>query len=218
MKSLFGAIFLSACVTAQAQLSWEKTEIELHPKPLDETAVANFKYENKGNKTIKITSVKSSCGCTVASLKKEEVAPGETGEVTATFKIGGRTGVQQKAITVTTDDPAQPLVNLLLKAVIPVALEVQPTFVFWENNEAPKPKTIKVKVGKDVTITKLDVTSSAPEFTTKVDKDSPTEFTITVTPKQTGQMANSTLTIKPDFPQTFYATARITGPAPVTAR
>ena len=94
--------------------------------------MAKFKYENKTQKPIKITSVKSSCGCTVASLEKEEVAPGEKGEVTATFKIGGRTGMQQKSITVTTDDASQPVVNLLLKAMIAVPLEIQPSFVYWE--------------------------------------------------------------------------------------
>jgi len=214
-KAILGAVFLGALASAQAQLKWEQMEIELHPKATDAEGVANFKYENKGTKPVKITSVKSSCGCTVAASQKDQVAPGEKGEVTANFKFGGRTGMQQKAITVTTDDPDQPVINLMLKAVIPVALEIKPNFVFWENGEAPKPKTINLKAGKDITITKLDVTSSGPEFTTKVDKGSaPGEFQLTVTPKDTSQMLNATLTIKPDFPQTFYATARVTPPAP----
>ena len=214
-KAILGAVFLSALSSAQAQLTWEKMEIELHPKATDTEASANFKYANKGTKPIKITSVKSSCGCTVAASQKDEIAPGEKGEVTANFKFGGRTGLQQKAITVTTDDPAQPTINLMLKANIPLALEIKPNFVYWENGEAPKPKTINVKAGKDVTVTKLDVTSSGPEFTTKVDKGSaPGEFKVQVTPKDTSVMQNATLTIKPDFPQTFYATARVTPPTP----
>jgi len=214
-KAIFSALFLGALSSVQAQLSFEQTEIEVHPKATDAAALASFKYQNKGTKPIKITSVKSSCGCTVAASQKDEVAPGEKGEVTANFNIGGRTGLQQKAITVTTDDPAQPTINLMLKADIPVSLEIKPNFVYWENGEAPKPKTITVKAGKDVTVTKLDVTSSAPEFTTKVDKGSaPGEFNIQVTPKDTSAMQNATLTIKPDFPQTFYATARVTPPTP----
>ncbi len=213
-KAILGAVFLGALSSAQAQLSFEKTEMEFHPKATDAEVIANFKYENKGKKPIKITSVKSSCGCTVASSKQDEVKPGETGEVTANFKIGGRTGLQQKAITVTTDDPDQPTINLMLKADIPVALEIQPNFVFWENGEAPNPKTITVKQGKDVKLTTLDVTSSGPEFTTKVDKGSaPGEFKVTVTPKDTKQMLNATLTFKPDFPGVFYATARVIPPA-----
>jgi hypothetical protein len=214
-KAILGAVFLGTLASAQAQLSFEQMEIELHPKATDAEAIANFKYENKGTKPIKITSVKSSCGCTVAASQKDQVAPGEKGEVTANFKIGGRTGLQQKAVTVTTDDPNQPTINLMLKAVIPVALEIQPNFVYWESGEAPKPKAINVKAGKDVTVTTLEVTSSGPEFTTKVDKGSaPGEFKVLVTPRDTKEMLNATLTIKPDFPQVFYATARVTPPAP----
>lgn len=212
MTALFGAIFFGLVTAAQAQLAWEKTEIELKPKPGDEEAVAQFKYENKGSTPIKITSVKSSCGCTVPALKKDTVAPGESGELTATFKIGGRTGQQMKTVTVTTDDPAQPMTNLVLKANIVQALTVQPTFVFWESGEALKPKTITVKAGADVTLTKVDVTSSIPDFTTKVEKGAAAgEFVIYVSPKDTSKPLAAVLTIKSDAPgQTVYANARVT--------
>ena len=214
IKAFCGAVFLGALASAQAQLTWEKTEIELHPKAGDAEAVAQFKYENKTAKPINIKNVRSSCGCTVASLKKNDVAPGEKGEVTATFKIGGRTGVQQKTVTVETDDATQPVTNLLLKAVIPESVLIQPTFVFWENGEAPKPKKITVTAGNEVKMTKLDAISSSPDFTTKVDPGSkPGEFVITVTPLDTKKVVSATVTIKPDMPQVFYATARVTAPA-----
>src|SRR3954451_13453072 len=75
-KATLAAIFLSAFSTAQAQLAFEQSEIELHPKATDQEAIAIFKFENKGTKPVKITSVKSSCGCTVASSKQDELAPG----------------------------------------------------------------------------------------------------------------------------------------------
>ncbi len=213
-KIFFCAAFLGNVSLAQAQLTWEKTEIDLHPKRGEAEVVANFKYENKTDKTITIKNVRSSCGCTVASLKKNEVAPGEKGEVTATFKIGGRTGAQQKTVTVETDDPAQPVTNLLLKATIPDVLQVQPSFVFWETGAAAKPKQITVTAGDGVTLTKVDVTSSSPDFTTKVDAGKkPGEFIITVAPKDTKKLSASTLTIKTDLPQFYYAMARVTAPA-----
>jgi hypothetical protein len=215
VTTFLAAISFGACLSARAQLSWEKTEIELHPKASDAEAVANFKYENKGKTPIKIKNVRTSCGCTVASLKKDVVAPGEKGEVTATFHIGGRTGVQQKAITVETDDASQPTMNLMLKAVIEQPLEIQPSFVYWQAGEAPKAKTVAIKAGKDVTVTKLDVTSSNDDFTTKVEKISAGEYKISVEPKNTTQMSNATLTIKTDLPQPFYITARVTAPAGV---
>ena len=210
---------LAFSASAHAQLTWDKTEIELRPKPGDENAVATFKYTNKGDKPIRITNVKSSCGCTVPALKKNEVAPGETGEITATFNIGNRTGTQVKTVRVDTDDPTQPSANLVLKAVIPELVQVQPAFVWWATGDPAKPKTITVRAGKDVPITTIDVNSSSPDFTTKVEKGAAAgEFLIHVQPKDTTRMLSTTLTIKPDYPKVFYASARVTGPASAGSR
>lgn len=220
MKStvFFGALLFVSLTSVQAQLAWEKKEIELHPKAGDAEAVANFKYENKGKTPIKITAVKSSCGCTAASTQKDEVAPGEKGEVVATFKIGGRTGLQQKSVTVESNDPSQPVTTLLLKANIEQPIEVQPTFVFWQSGEEPKPKTVKAKMSNDLKSAKLDVSSSNPDFSVKVEKGSAAgEYNINVQPKDTAQPATSTLTIKSDMPQPLFVMARVVAQAPAPA-
>ena len=98
------ALVFAIVVPAQAALTWETTEVDLHPGLADKTAVAHFKYKNTGDKPVKITSVHPSCGCTTAALAKEVVGPNESGEITATFNIGDRSGVQTKSITVRTDD------------------------------------------------------------------------------------------------------------------
>src|SRR5438128_2073753 len=108
------ALLVALASAAHSELVWEQTELELHPAIGDETAVGHFKYQNKGDKPIAIKNVSSSCGCTAASTNKNGVAPGEKGEITATFQIGNRLGAQEKMITVTTDDPAHPSTTLNL--------------------------------------------------------------------------------------------------------
>jgi len=120
----------------------------------DKTAVAHFKYKNTGDKPVKITSVHPSCGCTTAALAKDVVGPNESGEITATFNIGDRSGVQTKNITVRTDDETSEATILKLKATIPQLLQVAPTFIFWSANDVLKPKTITVNVGGDFPVTK----------------------------------------------------------------
>ncbi len=202
---------------ARAELTWEKTEIELKPAIGDETAVAHFKYQNKGDKQIAIKSVTTSCGCTAASAK-QSADPGEKGEVTATFKIGDRIGLQQKAINVVTDDPKQPTTSLTLKVNIPVVLELQPNFVYWQSGEEPKAKTIVAKAGPDISVKSLDVSSSSPDFVAKVEAGPGNkEFKINVEPKQTAQPATATFTIKSVLEKggkVLYASARVM-PAPV---
>jgi Protein of unknown function (DUF1573) len=213
------ALMAGLTSTARAELTWEKTEIELHPAIGDETAVAHFKYQNKGDKQIAIKSVTTSCGCTAASAK-QTADPGEKGEVTATFKIGDRVGLQTKAVNVVTDDPKVPTTQLMLKVAIPVVLDIQPNFVYWQSGEEAKAKTIVIKPGPDVSVKNLEVTSSSPDFVTKVESNADKkEFRINVEPKQTAQAAAATLTIKPALnkgEKIFSASARVM-PAPGAA-
>src|SRR5438309_11563023 len=194
-------IFLAA--VARAELKWEQTQIDLHPAIGDKQAVGHFKYENVGNTPVHFKSVHASCGCTTAQTQKDQVAPGEKGEITATFNIGGRTGTQVKTVTVQTDDPdpSHATTVLTLKAVITPLLEIQPALVYWQNGEEPKTKIITAKANKDAAIKKLDVASSTPDFTAKVDAGSaPNEFRISVQPRDTTKPVYATLTIKPDSP------------------
>ncbi len=217
MKTHIFAFTLSIiiCVTARAGLKWDQTAIELHPAVADKQAIGHFKYQNTGDKPVKFKSVKTSCGCTAAQSQKEEVPPGEKGEITATFNIGERTGTQVKTVTVATDDPANVTTVLTLKAVIPQQLEIAPTFVFWGQGEEAKSKTIVVRAAKDFPVKHLKVTSSSPDFQTKVEETGNGQFKIEVKPQETNKQTASTLTIQPeDSQKIFYATARITN-APV---
>ena len=213
MKTHIFAFTLSIvlCLTARAGLKWDQTAIELHPTATDKQAIGHFKYQNTGDKPVKFKSVKTSCGCTAAQTQKEEVPAGEKGEITTTFNIGERTGTQVKTVTVETDDPANVTTVLTLKAVIPQQLEITPTFVFWGQGEAPKPKSIVVRAAKDFPVKHLKVTSSRPDFRAKVEETGNGQFKIDVQPQETNRLIASTLTIQPeDSQKIFYATARIT--------
>jgi hypothetical protein len=218
-KRILFLCVVSLCIgaTAQAALVWEKTTIELNPVVGAPNAVGVFKYENKGDTPVHFKSApRTSCGCTVAALQKNEVAPGEKGEITATFNIGDRTGVQMKTITVETDDPQNPTTVLTLKANIAQLLELQPPFVFWQAGEEAKPKTILAKAGKGVTLKNVEVTSSSGDFTAKVEPGPAGQFKINVQPKDTAKALNATLTVKPDAgsgaAKVYYAQARVMPP------
>lgn len=216
-------VFLSLQGAAQGALVWESKDADLHPSLSDKEAIAHFKYKNAGDKPVKITSVHASCGCTTAALAKDVVGPNESGEITATFNIGNRTGVQAKTITVVTDDqPEEPTV-LKLKATIPQLLQISPTFIFWSANDVLDPKTITVTVGPEFPVTKLKVTATDKSITTEV-MPGPGEktFRIKVTPTESGRPINAVVKIEPDFPKeaskSFYANLRVDARAKATAK
>jgi hypothetical protein len=209
-----GALCLLVAASTQASLVFEKTELDLNPEVGASKVDAVFKYENKGDTPIHIKAVKPQCGCTTAALAKNDVAPGEKGQITATFNIGDRIGVQTKTVTVETDDPKAPQTVLTFKANISQLLDLQPSLVSWDANEPATPKTIVAKAAKGTTVKKVDVTSSNGDFTAKVEPGSNGEFKIQVQPKDTTKPFNATLTIKPDVSpaKTFFATARVMPP------
>ena len=213
-----GALCFLVAASTQAALVFEKTELDLNPELGASKVDAVFKYENKGDTPIHIKAVKPSCGCTTAALAKNDVAPGEKGQITATFTIGDRSGVQVKTVTVETDDPKAPQTVLTFKANIAQFLDLQPSFVFWEANEPAQPKTIIAKAAKGTTIKKVDVTASSEDFTAKVEPGSNGEFKIQVQPKATTKPVNATLTIKPDITpaKVYFAAARVMPPGTAT--
>ena len=207
-------LLLALPVAAHGALVWESTSADLHPSLADKETVAHFKYKNTGDKPIKIVSVHPSCGCTTAALAKDVVEPNESGEITATFHIGDRSGVQEKSIGVLTDDQPGQVTVLKLKATIPQLLQISPTFIFWSANDVLDAKTIVVTVGNDFPVTKLKVTATDKSIATQV-KGGPGErdFRIIVTPTESGRPINAALKIEPDFPKeapkSFYANLRV---------
>ena len=208
------SLFLPAI--CRAELKWDQTTIELNPAVTAKEAVGHFKYQNTGKESVHFKSVKASCGCTTAQTQKDQVAPGDKGEITATFNIGDRTGQQIKTVSVETDDPAHPITTLTLKTNIAQVLELTPNFVFWQTGENPAPKTVTAKIGKDVPIKNLEVSSPNPAFEAKVEKGAAGEFKISISPKETKVPAFASVVVKTDFPKeapkTMFVTARVNGP------
>ncbi len=59
-----------------------------------------YEFTNEGSADLVISAVKPSCGCTVPDYTKTPVKPGEKGEIKVTFDTAGKSGNQQKTVTV----------------------------------------------------------------------------------------------------------------------
>ena len=58
-----------------------------------------FVFTNTGTSPLKITNAKGSCGCTVPQWPREEIAPGETGEIKVRYDTK-RIGMINKTVTI----------------------------------------------------------------------------------------------------------------------
>ncbi len=60
----------------------------------------SFTFKNTGKNPLIITEAHASCGCTVPEKPEKPIAPGETGVMKVVFNSSGKSGHQEKNITV----------------------------------------------------------------------------------------------------------------------
>jgi hypothetical protein len=83
-----------------------------------------FKFKNTGKNDLIIRKTKASCGCTAVTVGSQVIKPGDEGSIKAIFDSHGKSGNQNKSITVTTNIPdvegqeKKSEVVLLLKGVV----------------------------------------------------------------------------------------------------
>ena len=59
-----------------------------------------FKVTNEGTADLVISEAKPSCGCTVPEYTKTPIKPGATGDIKVIFDSTGKSGQQEKSVTV----------------------------------------------------------------------------------------------------------------------
>lgn len=111
MKKLLVIVFFAAlAATAYAQqapakqafaaFTWDASSHDFGKIKQGTPVTHEFKFTNTGKVPLIITNVQASCGCTTPSWTKEEVMPGGTGFIKATYNAAA-VGAFNKTITVT---------------------------------------------------------------------------------------------------------------------
>jgi hypothetical protein len=125
-----------------------------------EKATADFLIRNDGDAVLEITNVQPACGCTVADYDKT-VAPGKTGKVHAVVDTSTFNGPIAKGVTVFTNDPALPQIELTLRVKVEPYINVKPGYARYitvqgEPLEGNIVQTLWVPDGTPMEITKVD--------------------------------------------------------------
>ena len=76
-----------------------------------------FNFTNNGKESIRILTVKPSCGCTTPNWSKDEIKPGKKGFIIAEYNPKGRPGVFRKSLSVITNDNRRSLIFIKGKVV-----------------------------------------------------------------------------------------------------
>jgi hypothetical protein len=130
-----------------------------------------FKFKNTGDAILKLEAPKPSCGCTVAELSSNTLAPGASGELPFTLNLGFARATMEKHISVKSNDPVAPDVSLTIKADYTPLYELNPMTlspsVAFGSNEVIQFTTLTRTDGKPLGLDRLVV--SQPWITATVE-------------------------------------------------
>lgn len=93
--------------TEGGKLVWQKTEHDFKDVQHNVPAKVTFTFVNETGAPVVITNVKTSCGCTTPGWTKEPIAPGEKGEIKASYNAK-KVGIFNKSVTVYTNNTSAP--------------------------------------------------------------------------------------------------------------
>jgi hypothetical protein len=186
---------LLTALPVQAQLSFEKTNLEIEAKASDMKAEAVFPFKNTGSEIITIREVKPSCDCTAARLEKRTYRPGESGTITAVFTFGDRVGMQFKQVVVKTDEEPKGVYPLSFQVRILAPLTVSPLAVFWSRGEAASPQVLRI-VASD-SVEKLEVKPRSGKVKTELRETTEGRvYELMVTPQSTDETFRETIVVE----------------------
>ena len=83
------------CANAQEKILQFVTGQEINIGTLsedDEASAYRFVFHNSSKRSIKLTKVTTTCGCTAAQFTQKELNPGEKGEIVLTYHPDGHPG------------------------------------------------------------------------------------------------------------------------------
>jgi hypothetical protein len=74
----------------------------------------DFKFKNIGKSPLIISSATATCGCTIPEYPMEPVAPGAEGQISVVFNSSGKSGMQNKVVSITANTiPSLTELNIL---------------------------------------------------------------------------------------------------------
>ena len=131
--------YMSACfLLVLAALALQQTPavaqvISVDPLSFDfgdmkqqKTRTATVTVTNEGAKLLRILDVRADCGCTVPTLAKDSLAPGESTQIDIKFNSKKFDGAVVKIVTILSDDPNTPQVDIMIMANVYTTLVIDP--------------------------------------------------------------------------------------------
>lgn len=197
--SLAGVSVLSA-----AELAWNQMEVHVEMTPNQKEARATYKVTNQGDKAVRISQIKTSCGCTGSVVARKIIPPGQSTEIVGIFHRGKRQGLNRNRLQVFLDNQPDAVATLIMSVKIPDLIEVTPQFVYWSKDSAHTERRVRLKMDARYIDEIVDI--QYDEKTLKVtegpgDRSTNSDLTLVIEPLDYNKLSRGTILIKGSGPE-----------------
>lgn len=101
------------------EIKFEEEEFDFGKITQGEIVSHAFTFKNTGGKNLIISGASGSCGCTVPHWPKEPIKAGETNKINVVFSSEGKSGLQDKTITIITNcEPATRVIRIKTEIIV----------------------------------------------------------------------------------------------------
>ena len=146
------AMTLLAGPAAAQVISVDPHSFDFGDMKQQQTKIGIVTVTNEGAAILRIEDVKADCGCTVPTLTNNTLGPGESTQIEITFNSKKFNGTVIKAVNITSNDPINPVVDIMIKANVHTSLIIDPV-----NQRVGFSRSVQGQVfKKSVTFTAVD--------------------------------------------------------------
>ena len=171
------AIAVTTQAASTARIRFDQTVYDFGTATEGDEVGGKFRFRNDGDADLRIQTPDTSCGCTVASVKPDTLKPGESGEIAFTLDLTNARGAVGKSITVSSNDPQQSSVTLMITGTVKAVYEFSPEIVFFADATPGQTNQQAIQVqrldGKPLQITKAELAKEFLKVTVIPETNSP---------------------------------------------
>ena len=153
-----------------------------------------FTFKNIGEIPIKILSIETTCGCTIATTNKTLIMPNDNGGIKGTLKLSD-TDSQAKNIVVNTDYLPQKSITLSLNINKVEPLKISPRLLYWKKDLPLSKKTATIKVlNQNISIAELSYDAELIKLKRR-EGNASDEFILDITPLELNKVLRTRVCI-----------------------
>jgi len=208
-QGILGYVFLllAAPALAAPSISVEKPVHDFGTVTQGEKVDHLFSVKNRGDEPLTINQIRSSCGCTAATLSATTISPGKSGDVKVTFDSTNFAGQVTKTVQLDSNDPRNPSTMLTMQGKVSEIIAANPRTLNLGSLKAGSRKEVMLTVenrgNRPFAVTSVHSPMAAIVGTVREGKVNPGrtgEIAVTVTVPREGRFLSGYLTIQTDSP------------------